>query len=148
MLVNIYELVTTKTCRNYDWLLKFQLHKSKTESAPLLQKRNWCSLGSETRFKEQPVKSRYSWNDLLHGFIKKIPPEMKVTPRYTLFTLFILYETALHCWNISMYKYCLYVLFTLLELQLSCWVKCGVMDWTGVGDTPYTVMTTGAPTVL
>ena len=38
---------------------------------------------------------------------------MKVTPRYTLFTLFILYETALHCLKVSMYKYCLYVLFTL-----------------------------------
>ena len=73
MLVNIYELVTTKTCWNYDWLLKFQLHKSKTESALGLQKRNWCSLDSKPSFQEQPLKSRYSWIGLLNGIKKTFP---------------------------------------------------------------------------
>ena len=65
---------------------------------------------------------------------QKIPSEMAEAPRYTLFTLFIMFEllfTYFHCLNSSMYAY-IHILIvkvrTLLELQLICSVNVGWLD--------------------
>ena len=64
---------------------------------------------------------------------------------YTVYTI----ETALHCYNISMYAciYCQGRLERYWNGLLSCSAKCGLGDGVGdgVGDTPQTVTTTRAP---